>query len=179
MHPEDIITFWFTQSAGKWFGKNDAFDTEIRNRFLPTYEKAARGETADWRGTPHGRLAEVIVLDQFPRNMFRGTARAFESDTAALRLSEDTVHTGEDKKLSRMERQFLYMPYMHSESRDAHKKAVWLFASLLPWGWGAFVYELKHKKIIDRFGRYPHRNVALGRESTTEELAFLKTNPGF
>lgn len=179
MHPEDIITFWFTESRGKWFGKDDAFDTEIRNRFLATYEKAARGETAEWRAAPEGRLAEIIVLDQFPRNMFRGTARAFESDTAALRLAEEAVHTGEHSTLSRLERQFLYMPYMHSESRGAHRKAVWLFASLLPWGWGAFVYELRHKRIVDRFGRYPHRNAALGRVSTPEEIEFLKTNTGF
>lgn len=179
MSAEDVLRFWFSESVGKWFQKSDEFDAEIRDRFLEVYEKAAKGETADWRKTPRGRLAEIILLDQFSRNMFRGTARAFESDTRALRLAEEAVHTGDYKKLSSLERRFLFMPYMHSESRDVHKKALWHFASLLPRGWGAFVYELKHKRIIDRFGRYPHRNAALGRESTPEEIEFVKTHRGF
>ncbi|RJQ35288.1 DUF924 domain-containing protein [Candidatus Parcubacteria bacterium] len=157
--------------------KDEAFDTRLRERFLDTYWRVSKGETAYWRKEPQGRLAEIIVLDQFARNMFRGSSQAFEHDPLALSLAEEAVRVGADKKLAPKMRHFLYMPYMHSESREVHKKAVWLFLSL--WNWGTFWYELKHKRIIDRFGRYPHRNAVLGRESTEKEKKFISTHKGF
>lgn len=137
----------------------------------------ARGETAEWRSKPAGRLAEVIVLDQFSRNMFRGSKEAFAYDERALALAEEAIRVGADKALSRTERRFLYMPYMHSESKEVHRRAVWLFLSLFDWR--TFSYELLHKRIIDSFGRYPHRNEILGRASTAEEKEFVKTHKGF
>lgn len=175
---QDVLNFWFKESKpSQWFKKDAAFDDAIRSRFLSTYEAATKGETVAWRSTPEGRVAEIIVLDQFSRNMFRGTAQAFAADQQALALAQEAVALGLDKKLSRDERHFLYMPYMHSESREVHKKAFWLF--LLSFDWGGFKYERMHKKIIDRFGRYPHRNESLGRPSTPEEIEFIKTHPGF
>lgn len=180
MSPQEVLSFWFEESTPQqWFTKSDEFDEKIRERFLQTYQAIIKGETAPWRETPEGRLAEIIVLDQFSRNMFRNKPEAFANDALALKLAEEAVRIGVDKQLPRERRHFLYMPYMHSESRAVHKKAVWLFLSLLPQGWGTFVYELKHKKIIDRFGRYPHRNAILGRVSAPEEVEFLKSHKGF
>lgn len=178
MIPQDILHFWFKELTPKdWFVKNEELDARMRERFLAVHGAAARGETAAWRETPEGRLAEIIVLDQFSRNMFRGTAEAFAYDAQALKLAEEAVAVGVDKKLLRTQRRFLYMPYMHSESKAVHKKAFWLFLRLFDWQ--TFKYELLHKRIIDRFGRYPHRNEILGRTSTPEELEFLKTHSGF
>lgn len=175
---KDVIKFWFEECTPKqWFTKDEAFDAKLRERFLDTYWRVVRGETAEWRQTPEGRLAEIIVLDQFSRNMFRGSPQTFEHDSLALKRAREAVGNGDDKKVSRRMRRFLYMPYMHSESREVHKKAFWLFLSLMDWQ--SFRYELKHKKIIDRFGRYPHRNAVLGRESTEEEKKFLETHKGF
>lgn len=180
MTPNDVLNFWFIESSPRnWFAKDAAYDAKIRERFSDTYRRIVRGETADWRATPEGRLAEIIVLDQFSRNMFRGSREGFAHDDLALRLAQEAVASGDDKKIDRSRRRFLYMPYMHSESSEVHKKAVWLFATLLPGGWMTLVYEFKHKRIIDRFGRYPHRNAILGRASTPEEIEFLKTHSGF
>ena len=180
MDYEDVLKFWFVECSPRdWFLRNDAFDETVRQRFGKTYEQAARGATAHWRGTPRGRVAEVIVLDQFPRNMFRGTPQAFATDDQALALSQAAVAARADRGLPAALRQFLYMPFMHSESKEVHRQAVRLFFSLPPWRWRALVYELQHKRIIDRFGRYPHRNAVLGRPSTPEELEFLKKHPGF
>jgi uncharacterized protein (DUF924 family) len=178
MEWREVLKFWFEEAGPeKWFAKSDAFDEEIRTRFLATYERAVAGQTASWRADARGRLAEVIVLDQFPRNMFRNSGKAFATDAAALRLAEEAVALGLDKALSPRERHFLYMPYMHSESKRVHWKALWLFLHSM--NWGALVYEWKHKRVIDRFGRYPHRNAALGRVSTPEEVAFIAAHPGF
>ncbi len=178
--PQTILDFWFKEcSPQQWFTKDEAFDTCMRERFAETYESIVRGETASWRATPEARLAEILVLDQFARNMFRGTPKSFAADPLAFSLAEDAVQARADKQLTNMQRQFLYMPYMHSESREAHKRAMRLFFSLPFSQWGALLYEYKHKKIIDRFGRYPHRNAILGRTSTPEETEFLKTNKGF
>jgi uncharacterized protein (DUF924 family) len=175
-----VLVFWFEEcSPRQWFAKNPELDDTIRRRFLPTYRRAAAGETQRWRQQPEGRLAEIIVLDQFPRNMFRDSPQAFATDTLALGLAQEAVRLGVDKKLSANQRHCLYLPYMHSESRTAHADAVRLFFSLPPWKWVALLYELRHKRIIDRFGRYPHRNAALGRISTPEEQAFLATHAGF
>lgn len=181
MSPQEVITFWFEESSPRqWFGKDENFDKEITSRFLDTYQKVVSGETKEWRTTPEGRLAEIIVLDQFARNMFRDSPQAFAYDELALSLAQEAIQEGDDKKLDADKRYFMYMPFMHSESRAVHKKAFWLFLSLPLKDWKSWItFELKHKKIIDRFGRYPHRNEVLGRVSTPEEIEFLKTNKGF
>lgn len=180
MQPEAILDFWFTEAAPRqWFTKDAAFDEKIRARFSIVYEAAARGELASWRSTPRGRLAEILVLDQFPRSIYRGTAEAFATDAMALERAWEAIAAGDDTKLTRLERQFLYLPFMHSESRAVHKEAFWLFASLLPWIWKPFFFELAHKKVIDRFGRFPHRNQILGRVSTKAEETFLQGHKGW
>lgn len=172
----DILDFWFEEiDPSLWFTKDLLFDQQIKQRFLKTYEEVLDGTHSDWRKTPRGRLAEIIVLDQFPRNMFRDSVKAFASDELALHLAQEAVRLGEDKKLSTMERAFLYMPYMHSEDKDVHTEAMKLFNQ--PGLENNLDYEKKHKAIIDRFGRYPHRNKILGRDSTSEEMEFLK-QPG-
>ncbi len=170
---QDILQFWFKDSTPEqWFRKDDSYDQMIRAQFFETHAAALRGELAHWRETPQGRLAEVIVLDQFSRNLFRNRPEAFVGDLAALILAQEAVRAGIDLKLGMTERQFLYMPYMHSESRKVHRTALELFTKLgEP---GALQYEILHKEIIDRFGRYPHRNEILGRDSTPEEIEFLK-----
>lgn len=176
MRAEDILYFWFTEAGPEaWWQKSKAFDDLVRRRFLPLYEQAIRGELWAWRSNARGRLAEIIVLDQFSRNMFRDTARAFEGDALALVLSQEAVRAGAGQYLERDERVFLYMPHMHSESVAVHAEAVRLFSE--PGLEANLDFEYRHKAIIDRFGRYPHRNEALGRKSTVEELAFLK-EPG-
>lgn len=178
MSPQNVLDFWFKEAGPeKWFSKDANFDALARTRFLNVYHAAMRGETASWRDTPRGRLAEILVLDQFPRNMFRGSGDSFAGDARALSLAQEAVALGEDKHLSSSEKRFLYMPYMHSESRAVHKQAFWLFLKL--GDWTTLKYEWKHKRIIDRFGRYPYRNELLGRESTSEEIEWLKTNKGF
>jgi uncharacterized protein (DUF924 family) len=170
----DVLFFWFEQiDSSYWFKKDEHFDAQVRARFLNFYKAICRGETAHWRATPEGRLAEIIVLDQFSRNMFRGTAQSFEGDELALKLAKEAVAAGDDKKLPVQQRGFLYMPYMHSEDKAVHEEAVKLFNQ--PGLENNLKFEYLHKKIIDRFGRYPHRNEVLGRESTKEELEFLKT----
>ena len=170
----DILDFWFHQSTKeqRW-QKNTDYDNIIRHRFEYIYTQAANGELYTWRSTPQGRLAEIIVLDQFPRNMFRNLPRAFATDSMALVLAQAAVALAVDKKLVPEEQAYLYMPYMHSESKTIHRVALTLFS-----GKGLeenLTYETKHKTIIDRFGRYPHRNEILGRTSTVEELEFLKS----
>ena len=167
-----ILDFWFREiDPALWFRKDAAFDEVIRARFGQTWQAAAGGELADWRESVQGRLAEVIVLDQFSRNLFRETARAFACDGMALVLAQEAIRGGEAGQLSPAGRGFLYMPFMHSESLRIHEQAVVLFRELNHGD--QLEYELRHKAIIERFGRYPHRNAALGRKSTPEEEAFL------
>jgi uncharacterized protein (DUF924 family) len=174
--PQEIIHFWFQElDAQKRFAKSEEIDQKIRDRFLQTYDDVINDKTSSWRTTPEGRLAEIIVLDQFARNMFRDSAKAFAADGLALELAEATVATGDDQKLTPEQKAFVYMPYMHSESRSVHEIAVKLFSQ--PGLEYNLKYEIMHKKIIDRFGRYPHRNAVLGRVSTQDEIAFLK-EPG-
>ena len=176
MRADDILYFWFTEAGPEaWWKKSDAFDALVTRRFGRLYEAARQGELWQWRARPEGRLAEIIVLDQFPRNMFRDSARAFESDAMALALSQEAVRLSVGEAWSAERRAFLYMPHMHSESRVVHEQAVKLFDA--PGLEDILDFECKHKKIIDRFGRYPHRNAARGRLSTAEEIAFLK-EPG-
>lgn len=176
MDHHDVLHFWFEEIESKqWWVKDPAFDQVIRERFGDMHAQAARGELFGWRKTPGGRLAEIIVLDQFSRNMFRDTPAAFAQDTLALVLAQEAVFAGADKSLPESQRSFLYMPFMHSESLAIHELAVELFSQ--PGLEGNLDFEMKHKVIIEKFGRYPHRNKVLGRESTAEEFEFLK-RPG-
>jgi uncharacterized protein (DUF924 family) len=172
MSYEIVIDFWFNEiEPSKWWQKDIAFDEIIKNRFYPLHQQAAKAELAHWRSSAQGRLAEIIILDQFSRNMFRDTPQAFANDAMALILSQEAISIGIDKQLNATERSFLYMPFMHSESRLIHQHAVELYkANGME---NNYDFEIKHKLIIDRFGRYPHRNIILNRESTNDEIAFL------
>ena len=172
MNPNDVLHFWFTELTPKQhYAKDAALDDAIRTRFGETLEAAARCELFAWRAMPEGRLAEVLVLDQFSRNVYRDTARAFAQDALALALAQELVASGQDRSLPLVQRSFAYMPYMHSESALVHQQAVTLFSQ--PGMEDSLRFELRHQEIIHRFGRYPHRNALLGRASTAEELAFL------
>lgn len=174
--PQDVLRFWFEEIApAAWWKVDPAFDRLIDQRFGSLHEQAVRAELAPWRTSTEGRLAEVILLDQFSRNRFRGQPRAFAADGMALVLAQEAVAAGADLGLPEDRRVFFYMPYMHSESRLVHAVAEPLFKARAAEHNHRF--ELRHKAIIDRFGRYPHRNAILGRTSTDEELAFLK-EPG-
>lgn len=176
MTPQALLAFWFEEiQPAQWWKVDAAFDAMIRTRFGALHEQARRCELFGWRATAEGRLAEVIVLDQFARNIHRGTPAAFTADPLALALAQEAVAAGDDLKLPVERRAFLYMPYMHSESAAIHAAGEPLMKERAPAG--THDYELRHKAIVDRFGRYPHRNAVLGRESTPEELAFLK-EPG-
>ena len=176
MHPHTIHHCWFNELTPKQhFVKDTALDEAIRSRFGATLEAAARCELFAWRATPEGRLAEILVLDQFSRNVHRDTVRAFAQDALALALAQELVASGQDRSLPLAQRSFAYMPYMHSESALVHAQAVALFSQ--PGLEDTLSFELRHQEIITRFGRYPHRNTILGRQSTSEELAFL-SEPG-
>ncbi|MFI8415613.1 DUF924 family protein [Serratia sp. NPDC078593] len=175
MH-QQVLDFWFEEiDPEMWFKKDDDFDRQLHTRFGELWQSAAWGELAHWRITIAGRLAEIIVLDQFSRNLFRGTPRSFSCDGMALVLAQEAVRSGESGQLSPEQRGFLYLPFMHSESAVIHQQAVELYQALN--NGDQLDYELRHKAIIDRFGRYPHRNAILGRTSTAEEEAFLQ-QPG-
>lgn len=172
---ENVLEFWFkTLKPADWYKKSDELDKTIKHKFESLYHRIVAGETANWRATARGRLAEIIVLDQFSRNMFRGQAQSFAADPLALALAQEAVRAGAGQELDDKERAFLYMPYMHSESPKVHETAMEIFKDL-----PNLSFEIKHKAIIDRFGRYPHRNEVLGRASTVEELEWMKTNSGF
>ena len=173
---EAVLHFWFVELEPRdWWRKDPELDQRIASRFGALLETAAAGALVEWRTTPRGRLAEIIVLDQFSRNIHRGSAEAFANDALALRLAEEAVATGAALELPVEERRFFYMPYMHSESAAVHETAMRLFAT--PGLEKNLDFERRHKAVIDRFGRFPHRNALLGRESTAEEIEFLK-QPG-
>lgn len=174
--PDDILRFWFEQTAPRqWWARDAAFDQVIRERYAATHAAAARCELSGWRDGPEGRLAEIVVLDQFSRNLFRDDPRAFAQDPLALALAQEAVRAGADRMLEGERRAFVYMPYMHSESATVHEQAIALFTAL---GDESHLrFERRHKSIIDRFGRYPHRNRILGRPSTPDEVEFL-AQPG-
>jgi uncharacterized protein (DUF924 family) len=192
---EGVLEFWFGALDARgvasearsraWFEKNDAFDREIEQRFGALHAALARGERDDWLSSTRGALAAVIVLDQFSRNMFRNTKRMFESDPRALAIAAALVERGQDHKLAFDERGFLYMPFMHSEKLADQERCVTLFQSFRDEHVGdlrercqySLGYAERHLEIIRRFGRFPHRNAILGRESTPEEIEFLK-QPG-
>lgn len=171
-HPASILKFWFDDiEHSLWFKKDDEFDQLLIERFGELHTKARQGELYAWRESALGRLAEIIVLDQFSRNMFRNSAKAFAQDPMALALAQEAIRIGDDLKLNTMERTFLYMPFMHSESLAIHEIAVELFTR--NGIQNNLDFELKHKNIIEQFGRYPHRNAVLGRTSTAAEIEFL------
>lgn len=174
--PEAVVDFWFKEISPKqWWAKSDEFDRQVAARFGAIHTAAARCELFRWRESPRGRLAEILVLDQFSRNIYRDDPRAFACDELALGLAQVAVALDAHHQLGSAERAFLFMPFMHSESPLIHAVAVSLFSQ--PGMETNLDFELRHKAIIDRFGRYPHRNAILGRSSSPEEIAFLAT-PG-
>lgn len=169
-NPSDVVAFWREAGPKRWFVKDDAFDREFRSRGLAFYEAAARGDLDTWIATPEGALALMILLDQFPRNAFRDTARMFETDPKALRLADAAIAAGHDKAVAPELRVFFYLPFEHSEDMADQERAVALMA---PLDAETRDYAEIHRDIIRRFGRFPHRNAVLGRETTPEEQAFL------
>ncbi len=171
--PAEVLDFWFSDEVrGKWFKPDAAFDATLRDRFEAAHVDACAGRLDAWAKTPEGALARIILLDQIPRNLFRGTPRAFASDEPALAAAEAAVGAGYDKALGDEPRIFLYMPFMHAEHLDAQERGVALYRAL---GLQENLdYMIRHRDVIARFGRFPHRNGILGRESTAEELEFLK-----
>ncbi len=184
---EKILDFWFDQpgqqSYGKprqiWFAKKPEFDLEVRSRFLSDYEQAATGNLDEWKNSPLSCLALILLLDQFPRNMFRGTAQAFATDWQALSTAQYAVAQAYDRELLSVQRWFIYCPFEHSENLEHQNQAVALFGQLGddPDSADTINYAIRHREVILRFGRFPHRNEILGRASTPEEEEFLK-QPG-
>ena len=169
--PAEVVTFWREAGPERWFDKDDAFDAEIRRRFLGLHEEAAAGKLGQWEQSAEGALALLILLDQFPRNMFRGQARAFATDPLARAVAAGAIVRGFDARAPEGMRSFFYLPFEHSESLADQDKSVAFFTAIgdaenLKWA------EL-HRDIIRRFGRFPHRNAALGRATTPEEQKFL------
>ncbi len=169
--PEEVVAFWFEAGPKKWFNKDDAFDTEIRKRFLPTYEAAAEGRLTAWEATPEGALALLIVLDQFSRNMFRSSPRAFAADPLARAIADRAIARGFDKQLGLPKQSFFYLPFMHAENLIDQERCVDL--SRQSDDANTLKFAELHADIIRRFGRFPHRNGVLGRATTPEEQAFL------
>lgn len=179
----DVLEFWFGPRRGKsrpeWFRKDPAFDEQIRSRFGALHDRASRRNFEAWRASPEPMLALLIILDQFSRNLYRGDARAFAQDEHARGCAAEALLRGDDLGFPAVERQFMYLPFEHSEDPLDQEKAVDLMGSLEAFEEtrGLSVWAVKHRDIIARFGRFPHRNAALGRPSTAEELEFL-AQPG-
>jgi uncharacterized protein (DUF924 family) len=171
-----ILRFWFEELSPKdWFKVDEARDAEIEQHFRGTYEELTAGVPQSWLAEPEGYLAAILVLDQFPRNMFRGTPRAFDTDDVALTLAKRAIAEGKDMLVPPERRAFIYLPFQHAEDEADQARSVELFTTL-----GNELnldFAIRHKEIIDRFGRFPHRNKILGRKSTDEEQEFLK-QPG-
>lgn len=164
-----VYNFWFNELTSEdWFRVNDEVDNTIKTRFSDLLNQAIAGECALWRSSAKGALCEIIVLDQFSRNIYRNTEKAFSQDPQALSLAQFAIEKGQDKALSLQEVGFLYLPFMHSESVEIHGQAEQLYQNH-----PSYEYELAHKTIIERFGRYPHRNAILNRASSPEEIAFM------
>ena len=186
MDPKPVLDFWFggggSPAAGQardlWFTKSEATDAEIRERFGAIIDAALRGDLDHWASSANGTLALILVLDQFTRNVFRDTPRAFAGDAAALGYARRLVYSGADRRFGTLQRWFIYMPFEHSESLVDQYESVRLFAALADDGEGApLEWARKHFEVIRRFGRFPHRNAILGRTSTPEEIEFLR-RPG-
>jgi uncharacterized protein (DUF924 family) len=169
--PDDVIAFWTEAGPKRWFAKDDAFDATIRERFLAAHEAAAAGRLGEWEQTAEGSLALLILLDQFPRNIFRGSVRAFATDPLALALADRAIARGDDRRVPRELRTFFYLPHQHAEDLAAQERGVAHYRAAgdsngLKWA-------EEHADIIRRFGRFPHRNPILGRTTTAEEQAVL------
>jgi uncharacterized protein (DUF924 family) len=183
----DVLEFWFgapgsaeaSAARKQWFVKDAAFDATIAARFGATIEAALAGELEHWANAPESALALIVVLDQFTRNVFRDTPRAFAGDARALALARDLVDRGWDKRLAPLHRVFVYLPFEHSEQIVDQCESLRLFETLRddPAAGGMVEYAVKHYEIVERFGRFPHRNAILGRESTPQEVEFLR-QPG-
>lgn len=172
MSAKEVIQFWFEDiEPSQRFKKDPSFDELIKSRFKPLHKKASQGLLYSWRDHPLDALAEIILLDQFSRNMYRDSPKAFAYDTLALILAQEAIRRKMDLQLNDTQRSFMYMPFMHSESQEIHEIAIFLFDQ--PGLENSFNFEVKHKQIIDKFGRYPHRNSLLRRKSTAEEIEFL------
>ena len=169
--PQDVLAFWHDAGEDKWFEKDETFDRAIRDNFFSTYEAAAKGQLSDWEKTPDGALALVIVLDQFPRNMFRGQARIFAADALACEVADRAIAHGFDRLVPDSERQFFYLPFMHSETLADQERCLALSRQYDDSEFAK--YAEIHADIIRRYGRFPHRNPMLGRATTPEEQAFL------
>lgn len=168
---EAVLLFWREAGPERWFSKDEAFDEECRRRFLPTFEAAARGDLNEWELTADGSLALLILLDQLPRNMFRGTRRVWATDDTARLAAERALEKGFDAAVDETMRQFFYLPFMHAEDVSAQERSVALSATL--GNEKSLTFARHHHDVVRRFGRFPHRNEVLGRASTAEELAFL------
>lgn len=169
-NPSEVVAYWREAGPSRWFAKDDAFDREFRAKGLAFHEAAARGDLDTWVTTPEGALALMILLDQFPRNAFRDTPRMFETDAKALRMADAAIAAGHDQAVSPDLRLFFYLPFEHAEDLAAQERAVALIA---PLGGELLDYAEVHRDIIRRFGRFPHRNAILNRETTPEEQRFL------
>ena len=170
----EIVSFWSKAGPDKWFAQDDGFDQAIRSRFLPTYEAAANGDLEAWEESADGALALVLLLDQFPRNMFRGDARAFATDALACAIADRALSRGFDQATDPEVRSFFYMPFMHSEALSDQDRCVRLFEAL--GDAEQLRYAAEHRDVIRRFTRFPHRNRALGRDATPAEQAFLQAD---
>ncbi len=168
---EEVLAFWREAGPEKWFANDDAFDAGIRTCFLAAHEAASRGELAAWEATPEGVYALMLLLDQFPRNLFRGSPRAFATDAQALEIAERAIAKGFDREIAVPERRFLYMPFMHAEN-IAHQERCVALCEASDDAEGV-KHAVTHRDIIRDFGRFPHRNAVLGRQTTPEEQAFL------
>ncbi|MGE3261660.1 MAG: DUF924 family protein [Bacteriovoracia bacterium] len=176
--PNEILEFWFSPRVSKlWFNSTPEFDKELKDRFEPLLRRAIAGELSDWKNSAAGALALAIVLDQFPLNMFRGKAESYATGHLAVAVAKDAIAHGFDSTLPKSQLAFLYMPLLHSESMADQNQSVELFekAELK----GNIAFAKHHREIVRRFGRFPHRNQALGRVSTPEETAYLASKEGF
>ena len=168
--PHDIITFWRSAGPDKWYAKDDTFDQELRDRFMDTWEAARDGKLGAWQDSDEGALALLIVLDQFPRNMFRNDARAFSTDALARSVATRAIAESRDRRTEQEMRAFMYLPFEHSEDITDQERSIALFKSLSA---DSLKWAVLHADIIRKFGRFPHRNAVLGRATTPEEAAFL------
>jgi uncharacterized protein (DUF924 family) len=172
----DVIRFWFVDhDKDDWFGAKPEFDAALAAEFSETQQRVAQGEAWQWRETPEGRLAELIVLDQFSRQLHRGSAEAFAQDRMAVALAQEAVAAGADQAIAMERRMFLFMPYMHSESLVIQEEGVKHFAQF---GEDMLAFMVGHRDTVARFGRFPFRNKALGRQSTPDEIAYMAENGG-
>lgn len=176
--PRDIIEFWFSEEASKrWFDSTESFDRLLRERYLDTWRQAKRGELDHWMETAEGCLALVIILDQLPLNMFRGQAESFATEAQSLEVARVAIERGFDKALTTGQKAFLYMPFMHSENLADQERSLQLFDQ--PGLESNFRFARHHHEIIRRFGRFPHRNAVLGRESSAAEIEYLNSQQAF